>query len=69
MRLQPRKTQQRVIEFEERTDVVFLIRHARRFFTDLFFFKSSSTDRLSEMRMDSADSQYPQREFSVGRDG
>jgi hypothetical protein len=33
--LEPWKKRQRLIELEQRTDVVFLVRHARRFFADL----------------------------------
>ena len=35
MRLEPRKSRQCVLELEQRTDVIFLVRHARRFFADL----------------------------------
>jgi len=34
VRLKPRKSQQRLVELEQRTNVMFLIRHARRFFAD-----------------------------------
>jgi hypothetical protein len=35
MRLKPRKMRQRLIELEQRADVMYLVRHACQFFADL----------------------------------
>jgi hypothetical protein len=52
VRLKPRKSRQRLVELEQRTNVMFLVRHPRRFFANLINGLKSACFRVNFLRTD-----------------